>query len=99
MSTTTAVTLKINDLKTIKIGRDIHEYYLLIEYIDESIQVSPCKNIVMTDGIFELKEDLRPIKIEIWNYQKQNLVSTLVIKRFNSRKSFKGVLTKANLSI
>ena len=96
---TIIITLTIKDLKAVNIGNESFEYYLLVEYIDENVEITTCKNIVKGNGVFELKEGIRPTKIEIWDYNRRKIAGTLVVKKFDLNQGFKGSFKKANLSV
>ena len=53
----------------------------------------------MAEGVFCLKGGKNLTKLEVWDYKHQKRAATLLIKKFNPRKTFEAEFQKSNLKV
>ena len=87
-----SVSLKIKDLKVVNLAYQRFDYYLRAEYEEEEPEITGCKDIVNEEAVFELKGGKNLTKLEIWDYNKQKQLVSIVIRKFDSKKGFQGKL-------
>ena len=93
------ITLKINDMKQLKVGSHQTEFYL-VAYSQLEVQVTTkSRNIIMEDATFLFESDEPIDKIEVWSYEGRSLIGSLHIKGTLKPKKYSHVFKKYNLFI
>ena len=93
------ITLKINDMKHLKVGSFQPDFYLVALKQNEAQQTTKTQNILFSDSPFLIESEQAIDKIEIWNYNRSALISSFSIKRQLYFKKFSHAFPKSNLFI
>ena len=99
MTSSYQITLKIKDMKTIKVGRSQSEFYLIAFCSGEIEVVTSAKDILFSDEPFVLPQIAGLDKIEVWDYNLQRKMVSLHIKGSLRTKTYSYEFTRANLTV
>lgn len=81
MSTQYEIMLKMNSLKEVKTALGNCCFYLTLHSGEELVEVTPARDLLFDDAPFFLAPQQPFDRIEVWNYNKQKKIGSLLIKK------------------
>lgn len=94
-----SISLKVANLKEIKMGYERTNFYLALHTLEEDYLVTSCKNILYDGAPFEVENLEAVSKIEVWNYDTRKRIGTLHVKAEASGKPFEYSFKNHNIKI
>ncbi len=79
--------LKIKDLKRVKIATANFSYYLRVVFEDEECEVTRCCNLLQQEGYFKINTKERIVFLEVWHYDSQKKIGQFEVSNIRFKNS------------